>query len=112
MSDHDSHKWRFSDSSYYDAICEKCNVPEGSQKASEPCPPRTPSKRCEMYMAERYSAPEIAEIMNMFMDHLGVAVKFRAEEKFIYDAWLKPGSVLAKDYRLHAEVVYAPRAKV
>jgi hypothetical protein len=36
--DHDSHKWRYSDSSYYDFVCEKCGIPEGTQKAGEPCP--------------------------------------------------------------------------
>jgi hypothetical protein len=37
LKDHESHKWRFSDSSYYDFICEKCGVPEGTRKATEPC---------------------------------------------------------------------------
>ena len=37
-NDHNSHKWIYSDSSYYDLICEKCGVAEGSTKASEPCP--------------------------------------------------------------------------
>ena len=70
------------------------------------------NKRCEMYMSDSHSAPEIAEIMNMFMEHLGVAVKFHTEEKFIYDAWVKPGEVIAKDYKLHAEIVYAPKSNV
>ena len=37
LIDHESHKWRYSDSSYYDFVCENCGVPEGTRKASEPC---------------------------------------------------------------------------
>lgn len=37
LIDHPTHKWRYSDSSYYDFICENCGVPEGTRKAGEPC---------------------------------------------------------------------------
>jgi len=34
---HPSHKWRFSDSSQYDEICDVCMVTENSPKAALPC---------------------------------------------------------------------------
>ena len=38
--DHESHKWRYSDSSYYDFVCENCNVAEETTKAKAPCADR------------------------------------------------------------------------
>jgi hypothetical protein len=40
IQDHKSHKWRYSDSSYYDFVCENCNVAEETTKAKEPCADR------------------------------------------------------------------------
>jgi hypothetical protein len=37
MNLHPTHKWRFSDSSQYDEICDKCMVTENSPKAELPC---------------------------------------------------------------------------
>lgn len=44
---HASHKPRFSDSSYFDEICDVCMVTENSPKAVEPC-------EAASYCADRY----------------------------------------------------------
>ena len=34
---HESHNWRYSDSSQYDAVCTQCNCTDNSQLAKYPC---------------------------------------------------------------------------
>jgi len=34
---HPTHKWRYSDSSIYDSVCELCNIADIHPDASEPC---------------------------------------------------------------------------
>jgi hypothetical protein len=37
LKNHETHKWRFSLSDEYDAICDNCGVIEDTRKAGEPC---------------------------------------------------------------------------
>lgn len=36
-NDHHTHKWRYSDSSYYDFVCKECGCAEFTEKAKLPC---------------------------------------------------------------------------
>ena len=38
-NDHNSHKWRYSDSSYYDFVCKECGCAEFTEKSKLPCIP-------------------------------------------------------------------------
>lgn len=43
MKLHESHNWRYSDSSLYDAVCTKCNYTDESPQAAFPCGEEQPS---------------------------------------------------------------------
>ena len=63
LKDHESHKWRYSDSSYYDAVCEVCNVAEGTRAAGHPCGdlPDLPKVEIVFPGYEKGSNPELDE---------------------------------------------------
>lgn len=51
MKLHETHHWRYSDSSLYDAVCTQCNHTDTSPQAEFPCGnPPAPSKFLELAM--------------------------------------------------------------
>lgn len=55
---HESHNWRYSDSSLYDAVCTQCNCTDVSQHAEFACGnPPTPSKFLELAVQAGIKAP-------------------------------------------------------
>ena len=66
---HNSHNWRYSDSSLYDAVCTQCNCTDTSDLANYPCnnPPK-PSRLVELAREARLKGSSELSLSNQELE--------------------------------------------